>query len=83
MKMLHINQQEAVVNNVATEERELFDLTPLNEIMMDINSIEENAIYYVAGYVCNKFLKIHTCELCKKELIDEDKLLTDNHQLFT
>ncbi|KAF2882625.1 hypothetical protein ILUMI_23551 [Ignelater luminosus] len=53
------------------------------ELLENISLTDDNAIYYVSGYVSKKFLKLHACDECRKILLDKAKLLTGEHQLFT
>ena len=32
---------------------------------------EQNALYYVAGFVCRKYLENHSCDVCRNLLVDE------------
>ncbi|KAF2887988.1 hypothetical protein ILUMI_18184 [Ignelater luminosus] len=53
------------------------------ELLENISLTDDNAIYYVSGYVSKKFLKLHACDECRNILLDKAKLLTGEHQLFT
>ncbi|KAF2896684.1 hypothetical protein ILUMI_09499 [Ignelater luminosus] len=53
------------------------------ELLANISLTDDNAIYYVSGYVSKKFLKLHACDECRNILLDKAKLLTGEHQLFT
>lgn len=59
------------------------DCSTISELVANVSVLDENAIYYVAGYYCRKFLKIHNCEICKSIILDKEKNLVGEHQLFT
>ena len=54
-------------------------------LQSDTGDIEgDNTIYYVAGYICRKFLQLHKCSICENILIqkDDERVLSENHQIF-
>ena len=53
-------------------------------VVNDIPVAEMNALVYVVGWTCCKFLKNHSCQYCKSHLLDENKKF-DRHQfkIFT
>lgn len=56
------------------------DPTPL----IEYNSAEENALTYVIGYACHKYLKKHTdCSWCKKVLCEEENAFDDYSKIFS
>lgn len=53
------------------------------ELLENVSGLDENAIYYVSGYFCRKFLKLHNCDICTSIILDKEKRLVGEHQLFT
>ena len=73
----HLDMQDPI--------EKLKDLPDIIDVVHSLTDMDRNGIYYVAGYFCNKFLKIHKCVECQNILFDKDKLLTDattNYLLF-
>lgn len=43
---------------------------------------EKSAIYYINGFLANKFLKFHNCKTCKSILVQETVNIYEDHKLF-
>jgi hypothetical protein len=70
------------VNNT-NEDMSSIDFKDLTNLMEKVTISDENATCYASGFVVRKFLQLHNCETCRTILVDKDKLLTGEHQLFT
>jgi hypothetical protein len=70
------------VNNT-NEDMSSIDFKDLTNLMENVTISDENATFYASGFVVRKFLQLHNCETCRTILVDKDKLLTGEHQLFT
>lgn len=77
------NSQESLMVSDVSDFLCQNDLTVDDSSFPDTDTESDNAIYYVAGYICKKFLKGHTCEQCTKALILGERELTEDHQIFT
>lgn len=44
---------------------------------------EKSAIFYISGFLANKFLKFHNCQTCKSILVQETLNNYEHHKLFT
>lgn len=61
-------------------------IAELNEVDEEVNSkifTEKSAIYYISGFLANKFLKFHSCKTCKNILVQETVNNYEHHKLFT
>lgn len=66
----------AVLDTEINVADELHDNSVPKSLMPTTSSIpEQNALYYVAGYVCKKYLAHHNCSSCTR-------LLTDTHATY-
>jgi hypothetical protein len=70
------------VNNT-NEDMSSIDFRDLTNLMENVTISDENATFYASGFVVRKFLQLHNCKTCRTILVDKDKLLTGEHQLFT
>ncbi|XP_045483134.1 uncharacterized protein LOC123688587 [Harmonia axyridis] len=76
-----ISLSEEIHYNRATDK--VIGVVDTGNIRRNVDLQDENAIYYVSGYMAKKFLKLHPCEKCKSLVVDDEKKLTGQHQLFT
>ena len=54
-----------------------------NSVMNDFPVAEMNALVYVVGWTCTKFLKNHLCQHCKLNLLDLNKEFDSQNKIFT
>jgi hypothetical protein len=53
------------------------------ELVNSVSVLDADAIYHVSGYFCRKCLKLHNYDICRFIILDKEKLLVGEHQLFT
>ena len=60
------------------------DLPSLSNVVnTDVNSVpKQNALFYVAGYTCRKYLSKHDCEDCRAVMVCSQLDLLDPNSVF-
>ena len=78
---------ESYFLDVTSDDREP-DLPPSDtdseteESVENMPPAEVNALVYVAGWTCKKFLKTHNCQVCRELLLDVSQQLDSNNKIF-
>lgn len=74
------------------KESDIIEKSGVGERTSKLNKVEEpeskifnekSAIYYISGYLADKFLKFHNCETCKNILVQETVNNYEHYKLFT
>jgi len=61
-------------------------IAELNEVDEESDTkifTEKSSIYYINGFLANKFLKFYNCQTCKSILVQETMNNYEHHKLFT
>ncbi|KAJ4429239.1 hypothetical protein ANN_26242 [Periplaneta americana] len=90
LNSISVSDKAVQESSSVTDVNCISDCTPDTIVEMDVEcdtgSIEDdNAVYYIAGYICSRFLKKHKCSHCKNTLTlgESQRELSESHQIFT
>lgn len=77
---LYMPQDTDLTNiDIAQEEsEEICDDVPVT----DFDTAEENALSYLYGYVCRRYLKRHDCQVCRDILVSDRPEFNANDKIF-
>ena len=67
-------------SNVLLAASESFSQFDTNELMSD--SVLDNTLTYIAGYVCRKVLDKHNCEVCRQTMLRAETTIIGDKDLF-
>lgn len=59
------------------------DIEDSDEAQQVMAIAERNAVFYVAGCTCRKFLKFHKCYTCRQLLIDDNCKFGNDDKIFS